>query len=131
MKYNILIVEDELHLARQYSECLSEFGEIIQVSNSEETFTYIKNKIDLIILDNKLIGDPRFPQDHAGLKILKVIKKEMKLNIPVIMITAYPRKKGEITTGQEAINIGAYEYLEKPIILSELKKVVKKALFNS
>ena len=131
MKYKILIVEDESMLSRQYSEYLSEFGEILQVSNSEETFALIRDKIDLIILDNKLIGDPKFPQDHAGLEILKVIKKEMKLNVPVIMITAYPRKKSEITLGQEALNIGAYEYLEKPIKLFELKKVVINALSSN
>ena len=131
MKYKILIVEDESHLLRQYSDYLSEFGEILQASNSQETFSYIHSSLDLIILDNKLIGDPKFPQDNAGLEILKVIKKEMKLDIPVIIITAYPKEEGEMTAGQEALDIGAYEYLEKPINFLELKKVVKKALSSN
>jgi DNA-binding NtrC family response regulator len=130
MKRKILIVEDEQHLLRQYSQLLSEFGEILQATNSKDALSIIPEGIDLVILDNKLTGDPRFSQDNAGLEILKVIKRELKLEMPVIIIAAYPKEEGGATTGQEAINIGAYDYLEKPIDFSTLKGVVKKALLG-
>jgi CheY-like chemotaxis protein len=131
MKKKILIVEDEQHLLRQYSQLLREFGEILQAANSEEALSFIHKDIDLIILDNKFTGDPKFPQENAGIEILKVIKGELKLEIPIIFITAYPKEEGGVTTGQEAINIGVYDYLEKPIDLTVLKRVAKKALFGS
>jgi DNA-binding NtrC family response regulator len=124
MKKKILIVEDEQHLLRQYSDVLREFGEILPAANSQDVLSLIHEGIDLVILDNKLIGDPKFPQENAGMEILKTIKRELKLEVPVIIITAYPQK-----VGQEAINIGAYYYLEKPINLFSLRKVVEKALF--
>ncbi len=130
MKKKILIVEDEQRLIKQYSQVLREFGEILQATNSEEAFSIIHEGIDLIILDNKLTGDPRFPQEDAGTGILKVIKSELKLEVPVVIITAYPKKEEGIIDGQEAISIGAYDYLEKPIDLFELKKVAHKALFG-
>ncbi len=123
-------MEDEQHLLRQYSQLLGEFGEIIHVTNSKDAFELIHESIDLIILDNKLTGDPKFPQESAGMEILRVIKKELKFGMPIIFITAYPKEEGKITTGQEAISIGAYDYLEKPIDLFSLKKVVKRALFG-
>jgi DNA-binding NtrC family response regulator len=130
MKRKILIVEDEQHLLRQYSQLLREFGEILQATNSKDALSIISKSIDLVILDNKLTGDPRFPQESAGMEILKVIKRELNLEMPVIIITAYPKEEGGITTGPEAISIGAYDYLEKPIDFSALKKVVKKALLG-
>lgn len=130
MKKKILIIEDENHLLRQYSQLLNEFGEILPAANSEEAFSVIHEGIDLIILDNKLTGDPKFPQENAGMEILKVIKRKLKLEMPIIFITAYPKEDEIVTTGQEAINSGAYDYLEKPIDLFALKKIVKKALFG-
>ena len=131
MEKKILIVEDEQHLVRQYSQLLREFGEIFQAANSEEALSLIHKDIDLIILDNKLTGDPKFPQENAGMEVLKVIRRELKLEMPIIFITAYPKEEGGVTTGQEAKSIGVYDYLEKPIDLSVLKSVAKKALFGS
>jgi CheY-like chemotaxis protein len=130
MKKKILIVEDEPLLLRQYSEVLGEFGEIFPAVNSQDVLTLIHKGIDLVILDIKLIGDPGFPQENAGMEILKVIKRELQLEVPVIIITAYPKEDGENAVGLEAINIGAYDYLEKPIDLFSLRKVVEKALFG-
>lgn len=125
MKKKILIVEDEKHLMRQYSDVLGELGEILPAANSMEALSLIHQGMDLVILDIKLIGDPKFPQENAGVEILKTIKRELKLEVPVIIMTAYPKE-----IGQEAINIGAYDYVEKPIDLFFLKKVVEKALLG-
>jgi DNA-binding NtrC family response regulator len=130
MKKKILIVEDEQHLLRQYSEVLREFGEIFPAANSQDVLSLIHQDMDLVILDIKLIGDPKFPQENAGMEILKVIKRELKLEVPVIIITAYSKEEVENAVGLESINIGAYDYEEKPIDLFSLRKVVEKALLG-
>jgi DNA-binding NtrC family response regulator len=58
-----------------------------------------------------------------GFEVLREIKK-MDENIGVIMITAY----GEVESYLEAMNMGAFEYINKPVRVNELKRVITKVL---
>ena len=67
------------------------------------------------MLDLKLPG-------MGGLDVLRQLKARAG-NIKVIMLTAH----GSVQTAVEAVKLRAYEYLAKPVVLSELKRVIDRA----
>jgi len=71
---------------------------------------------------NLAITDVNMPEAD-GFELLRVIRKRFP-DVVVIMITGY----GTIESAVEAIKLGAYDYLTKPIIDDEIKLVVERAL---
>jgi DNA-binding NtrC family response regulator len=71
---------------------------------------------DLLVLDYRL-------PDTTGLKILERVRVEMP-EISVVMMTAY----GTVESAVQAMKLGAFDYLTKPVNLDELSVVVQKAL---
>ncbi len=71
---------------------------------------------DLLLLDMSL---PKM----SGLEVLGRVK-EVKPDLPVIMVTAY----GSTQTAIEALRLGAYDYITKPFELDELQMVAERAL---
>ncbi|MDM8005932.1 MAG: sigma 54-interacting transcriptional regulator, partial [Phycisphaerae bacterium] len=69
-----------------------------------------------------VITDVNMP-DVDGFELLRLIKQRYP-EIVVIMITGY----GTIESAVEAIKMGAYDYLTKPIIDDEIRLVVERAL---
>ena len=61
--------------------------------------------------------------DMDGIEVLKKVREKNK-SIGVVIVTAY----GEVNSYLTAMNLGAFEYLNKPIHLEELRRVIKKAL---
>jgi len=58
-----------------------------------------------------------------GLQLLQEIRKAGS-KADVIMVTAY----GEVETYLKSMSLGAVEYINKPIRLKELKRIVHKVL---
>ncbi len=79
----ILIVDDEEHIRRLYSEVLSRDGHQIEtVSNGADALEYVRNNpVDVIVLDIEMEGE-------SGLETLKELKA-VNADIPVILNTAY------------------------------------------
>jgi DNA-binding NtrC family response regulator len=75
-----------------------------------------KKQFGLVVTDINL-------QDSDGFELLHVIKKRFP-HVAVIMITGY----GTIESAVEAIKMGAFDYLTKPIVDEELKLRVDRAL---
>ena len=71
---------------------------------------------DLVITDMKMSG-------VSGLDVLHTIKKQSPETL-VIIITAF----ATVDKAVEAMKLGAYDYITKPINRDELKLVVEKAL---
>ncbi len=71
---------------------------------------------------NVVIADINMPQAD-GFELLRIIH-ERHPDVVVIMITGY----GTIESAVEAIKMGAYDYLTKPIIDDEIRVVVERAL---
>lgn len=116
--YKILIVDDTKHILSTLKETLEHFGyQIDTTDNGLEA--YLKaSKVDynLILLDIKL---PKMDGLEAFEKI-KVIKP----GIPIIFISGLGHSNG----GKQFIDMGAFDYLSKPLDLARLLDVVKKGL---
>jgi len=116
---SILIVDDEENTRIGLSKLLTQEGfEVGSAANGNEALDYLgQKKVNLVISD---INMP----DMNGLTFLRELSRKFP-SINVIMITAY----GGVESYLEAMNLGAYEYLHKPVRLEELRSVMKK-IFN-
>ncbi|HKJ05565.1 MAG TPA: response regulator [Geopsychrobacteraceae bacterium] len=112
----ILIVDDEENARVGLGKLLTHEGYLVDsVGDGHEALEYLgKNKVHLVITD---INMPKM----NGLAFLRVLNREYP-EIKVIMITAY----GGVGSYLEAMNLGAQEYINKPIKLDELKLVMKR-----
>lgn len=117
-KGKILIVEDEKSM-REVLKILLE-GEnylVTPASDGLEGISYIdKDIFDLVITDVKM---PRID----GLELLSKTK-EISPDTLVIMITAF----GTTESAIEAMKLGAYDYINKPFKIDEIRLIVKKAI---
>ena len=118
MAYAALIIEDEQSLARNIRDYLEVEGFDARVCSDGESGLQLLDEFhpDLVVLDLRLPG-------MGGLDVLRQLKARAG-NIKVIMLTAH----GSVQTAVEAVKLGAYEYLAKPVVLSELKRVIDRAV---
>ncbi len=115
---SILVVDDEENAREGLSKILSKEGYRVETAaNGKEAIDTLKRqRYELVITDMRM---PLMD----GFEVLREIKK-MDENIGVIMITAY----GEVESYLEAMNMGAFEYINKPVRVNELKRVISKVL---
>jgi DNA-binding NtrC family response regulator len=115
---NILVLDDVEDAGILIKRILTRKGhEVFNFTLEEEALEWVKqNSIDLAILDIKL-------KKSSGIEVLKSIK-EISPTTKVIMLTGYPT----LETAQQAIQLGANEYLVKPIDKHELEEKVAKVL---
>ena len=112
----ILIIEDELTLAKNIATYLKRSGYDADVASAgEEGLAQIETfRPEVVLLDYALPG-------INGLDTLKRIKA-LDERIAVIMMTGH----GSEQVAVEAMKAGAHDYLIKPVILSELKLRLEK-----
>jgi len=112
----ILIVDDEENARIGLSKLLSQEGyQVSAVGNGNEALTFLDSEqVNLVITD---INMP----EMNGLVFLRELNRDYP-STDVIMITAY----GGVESYLEAMSLGAFEYLNKPIKLDELKSVMGK-----
>ena len=116
--YRILVVDDE-HLIRwSLEQSLKKQGYTVHtVGSGEQALDHIrKESPNLVLLDIQLPG-------IDGIETLEKIK-DVDRDICVIMITAL----GVLETAVKAMQLGAYDYINKPFNLDELSVVLCKAL---
>ncbi len=118
IKEKIFIIDDEQIITFMLKKFLSEEGYDVDTANDiNEAKAGIGCKdYDLIITDIILGAE-------TGVDLLRKIK-EKKLTCPVIFITGNPN----IDTASDAVRLGAYDYLPKPVKNEILLRTVKKAL---
>ena len=112
----ILVVDDEENTRLGLSKLLSQEGFVVDLAaNGTEALEMLrKQRVSLVISD---INMP----DMNGIAFLREISRRFP-STNVVMITAY----GGVESYLEAMNLGALEYLHKPIRLDELRSVMKK-----
>jgi two-component system, NtrC family, response regulator AtoC len=116
-KPTILVVDDEFGVRQSFKMVLKdEFRVLLAATGVEALDIYNKNVVDLILLDILL-------PDSNGLDLLEKLK-ELDPTIEIIMITAVK----DIQSAVKAIRLGAYDYIVKPFDVSEVLKIIQRAL---
>ena len=118
MSYRILVVDDEESIRFTFSAFLRDAGYLVETAESlNEALDKIASKsFDAIFLDILLGRD-------TGIIALQA-SRECQPNTPVIMATGAP----EISTATEAVRLGAFDYITKPIHQDELLRQAKLAV---
>lgn len=112
----IIIIEDDPGVRFFLEEALKNEGySVLSFISYEDTAGAINNETDLVIMDISLPG-------MDGLTATSDLKKNV--NVPILIITAYGTKKNAL----DAIKRGATDFFVKPILLDELKIMVKRVL---
>jgi DNA-binding NtrC family response regulator len=116
----ILLVDDELTMVQLVADLLREEGhEVFPFTNSQEAISALPGQApDLVITDLCLEKSP-----SRGLEVLRKAREMVPAPV-VIVITGF----GTVETAVEAMKKGAYDYLEKPFKLEELRLCVQRAL---
>lgn len=116
MDKNILVIDDDESIIWVIKKALEPFGyKITSRTRLASGLKAVQDKTHIILLDLIL-------PDGDGLEGLREIRASYPDTV-VIMITANARMQSTITAMKE----GAYDYLEKPFDIEELKIVVEKA----
>ncbi len=118
-KARFLIVDDEQEVCNFFSYLLKNKGYEVETANTGKEALA---KIDSLQFNAALV-DLKLP-DNDGLSILKIIK-EKQPKCEVIIITGYSTVKSAV----EAIQLGAFDYVEKPFVdIEEMENLLEKAL---
>jgi two-component system, NtrC family, response regulator HydG len=118
MRAKILVIDDEESIRFTFKTHLTSEGHEVFTSKDYASAIEIieRDNLDLIFADLILKG-------HSGIDILGKVK-ELGLSCPVIMMTGNP----SIETTTEAVRLGAFDYLLKPIYKEPLLRATKIAL---
>lgn len=119
-KKKILIVDDNEDIVITYRVVLDRMGyEVAQAYDGLQCLEYMeKQKPDLVLLDVRLPG-------LSGAKVCRSIKETSQTSdVPVVAITA----SMSADTREKMSEVGADEFLLKPIDANDLNRVVKKYL---
>jgi len=124
MKGRILVIDDEENILSDFKNILVSKGHYVAVAkNYNEAITMLsEKKFDLLFTDI-ILEDISVESDKTGIDILREVKKR-NLNSPVVLITKAPN----IDTAIDALRLGAFDYVPKPVREDVLLYVTKKSL---
>ncbi len=116
-KFHILVCDDELDVRDMLQEYLAKRGyKVSKAANGEELYAFMSvNQFDLILLDINMPGED-------GLSILRKLRIDNQ--VPIVMLTA----AGEVIDRIIGLEMGADDYLGKPVDLRELEARIKAVL---
>jgi DNA-binding NtrC family response regulator len=114
----ILLVDDEVVFANNMSKLLTRRGYQVKAVNSgdEALRALMDNPFDVMVLDLKMPG-------MDGIATMQEMRK-LGLFTEILILTGH----GSIDTALEAIQLGAYDYVTKPVEIAELLSKIEAAL---
>src|SRR6476660_9572727 len=114
----ILLVDDDPETCKFLEELLEAHDrQFVSAQDPSTALAKIRDdSFDLLISDINL-NDPR-----SGLDLLRRFKAEQ--GGPVVLISGF----GTLETAIEAVREGAFDYISKPFIIAEVKRIVERAL---
>ncbi|KPJ78442.1 MAG: hypothetical protein AMJ54_03635 [Deltaproteobacteria bacterium SG8_13] len=115
---NILVMEDELSVAKGLEMVLTEEGYAVDLAmTGKDALEFFDRKaFDL------LVADLRLP-DINGMEVIRTVKAK-KPKTGVVVITGY----ASVNSAVDAMKLGSYDYLPKPFTDDEIKIAVEGAL---
>jgi two-component system nitrogen regulation response regulator NtrX len=116
---NILVVDDEPEIRRLVKEVLEDESYQVITADGADTAQDELEKLhaDLVLLD---IWMP----NTDGMALLQKWAESGGLPCPVVMMSGH----GNIETAVEALKLGAYDFIEKPVSMAKLLVTVQRAL---
>lgn len=120
MKFKILVIDDEKNIREGLQIALEDEGyEVITASDGSSGLDKaLHEQVDLVITDLRMPG-------LSGEEILREVITKTP-GVSVIVLTGH----GTIETAVDAMRMGAYDFLTKPLDLDRLSLLVKRALKN-
>jgi two-component system response regulator AtoC len=114
---SVLIVDDEKLIRWSLHKELGKEGYIVhEAERAQEALSVLREQEpDIIILDQML-------PDAKGIDILPEIHR-IAPSLPVIILTAVDKSQ----TAVQALKLGAFDYITKPVNIEELKIIIEKA----
>ncbi len=119
---SVLVVDDDPGMLRAMSKVLA--GEGMQVTGVSDPVAVVRKLADSEKRFDVVITDLRMPV-FSGRGVLALASALPEL--PVIILTAF----GEPDVEAQALRLGAFAFLEKPVAAAQLIEVVKRALLRS
>ena len=118
MNERILVVDDEESIRFTFNAFLSDAGYNVETAECLDAALQMieAHSFDAIFLDI-LLGR------ESGIKVLQA-SREAHPNTPVIMVTGAP----EVSTAAEAVRLGAFDYITKPLHQDDLLRQAKLAV---
>ena len=118
MKKNaVLVIDDEFPVRESLKITLQDEYRVYLAPGGKEGLEILKKEeIDAVVLDI------RMPQLN-GIEVFKKIR-ERDDSLPVIILTAF----GSLSSAQEAVKLGAFRYLTKPVDVNDFKQIVEAAV---
>jgi DNA-binding NtrC family response regulator len=114
----VLCADDEPQIRDLIARVLGDAGfRIIKAEDGREALTRFEaTRPDLVLLDLRM--------PHVdGLEVLRRIKT-LSPEVPVVLISGY----GDIRTTVDAMRLGAYDFIEKPFLVDDLRATVTRAM---
>ncbi|MBO7458983.1 MAG: sigma-54-dependent Fis family transcriptional regulator [Paludibacteraceae bacterium] len=118
----LLIIDDERGIRNTLREILADEGHEVEVAeNGKQGLEMARAKAyDLIFSDIKM-------PEMDGIEVLKALKEgEDAVETPIVMISGH----GDVETAVQALKLGAYDFLLKPLDLNRILITTKNALEN-
>jgi two-component system response regulator AtoC len=114
----ILVIDDENLIRWSMKQKLESWNfQALEASTIQQALLKLQTEPpDLVTLDIKL-------PDGSGIDLLRKIREDFP-QLPVILITAF----GAVDVAVQALKMGAYDFIEKPINFEKLENVVRNAL---
>jgi DNA-binding NtrC family response regulator len=115
----VLIIEDDAALRECLAETLSDLGfcPIVAVSGRQGLDIAGQERIDAVLLDLRMPG-------MDGLDVLRRLRADPRAAPPVAILTAYANSANTI----EAMRLGAFDHLTKPIGRDDLLRLISRML---
>ena len=115
---HVLVVEDRASLRRMLERALQQEGYSVTVCEDGEQATerLAEESFDLALTDLKLPG-------MSGIEVLRAAR-DAQPRLPVVVLTAF----GTVGAAVEAMKLGAADFLEKPIEIEDLFRLVESLL---
>lgn len=114
----ILVVDDELLIRDLLYDFLSSKGYTVHLAEDGKKALSVIDELDFKVA----LIDLKMPEID-GLEVADVLS-EKKPYVPVVMMTAYP----SVDSAVEAIKKGIFDYIIKPFNISQLSKIINKAV---
>lgn len=120
--YNILVIDDSSTALLLMEYALNEEGYHTHTATSvNEALQYLKkNKPDLVLLDLSM-------PEISGYDFLKMRETSNLVDTPIIIVSAFDAQD----TIRETINMGAIDFIPKPIHIDTLLAKIKSYLKNN